>query len=142
MFNLPNGEIYIDDVKISPKTIKSYFASSKLKDKIIEEKNIPKDDGTYTRYELGKQKIDGEFFFTTIIFDNELIYTIHISLAMIKENLSWNSWSEENETLRNELNNKWLFKHLGNPPYKYDWGEIASNFDTKAGFSYIAIKYF
>jgi len=142
MLNLSAGKIGIANVEINPKTSKDLFVSSKLKDKVIEEKITPKGDGTYSRYELGRQKIGDDIFLVSLIFDNDKIDMLTISFIIDNETSSWDTWSEETEIFRRELNSKWLYKYLGSPPYKYDWGEISSDFDAKAGFSYITIRYY
>lgn len=141
MLNLSAGIIEIAKLEINPKTSKDLFLSSILKDKVIEKRDVSKGDGVYSRYELGRQKIDNDIFYVSLFFDNEKIEILSISLVIDDDTPSWSTWSEEREILRKELNNKWLYKYLGYPPYKYDWGEISSYYDSKGGFSYITIKY-
>jgi hypothetical protein len=50
-------------------------------------------------------------------------------------------WSEENELERKHLHDGWLAIALGRPPYRYPWGELESDFDSKGCASSIILSY-
>jgi hypothetical protein len=51
------------------------------------------------------------------------------------------AWSVEKELLRKREHEEWLLEAIGQPPYKYHWGRVASEFDPKGLASEIIIVY-
>ena len=52
-----------------------------------------------------------------------------------------NEWTEQHEHDRKSRHDGWLRAELGEPPYKYEWGEIVSEFDDRACVSEIIMVY-
>jgi hypothetical protein len=50
-------------------------------------------------------------------------------------------WTEELERKRKGIHDDWLRAELGEPPYRYDWGDISSAFDPKGCVSDIILSY-
>jgi hypothetical protein len=50
-------------------------------------------------------------------------------------------WSAELELERKAKHDQWLREELGEPPYRYDWGRVASEFDPKGLASEIIVVY-
>ncbi len=50
-------------------------------------------------------------------------------------------WTSENELERMRVHDSWLRQELGPPPYRYAWGEIASEYDQKGCVSEIIVVY-
>lgn len=50
-------------------------------------------------------------------------------------------WTEAHELERKALHDAWLLRELGNPPYDYPWGSIASEYDAKVCVSEIIVTY-
>jgi len=50
-------------------------------------------------------------------------------------------WTEELEQKRKGIHDDWLRVELGEPPYRYDWGDISSAFDQKGCLSDIIFSY-
>jgi hypothetical protein len=63
-------------------------------------------------------------------------------MAMIVEpDENWANWSEANELARKKLHDDVLANTIGQPPYRYPWGEIQSMYDPRSGGSSISIHY-
>jgi hypothetical protein len=52
-----------------------------------------------------------------------------------------NEWTEQLELERKAKHDTWLRAELGNPPYKYSWGRVDSEFDGKGCVSEIIVTY-
>ena len=50
-------------------------------------------------------------------------------------------WTEKNELARKELHDEWLLRELGPPPYRYEWGNLSSEYDPKGCVSDIIVAY-
>ena len=50
-------------------------------------------------------------------------------------------WSEEHELERKRVHDEWLRLELGEPPYRFPWGQLESNFDSKGCASAIIVSY-
>lgn len=52
-----------------------------------------------------------------------------------------NAWTHKGEELRKTKHDDWLRAELGEPPYKFSWGEVISEIDIKTGDSSIFVTY-
>jgi hypothetical protein len=52
-----------------------------------------------------------------------------------------NGWTVKSELERKSVHDRWLRNEFGQPPYKFDWGVVASEFDGKGCVSEIIIAY-
>ncbi len=137
--NIKNGDLAIQDKSftIGRGLIKTDFVQSKLYDEVINEKSYG-----FTFYNLNSQLISNEWFDITLYFNNkDILNLVNISLSNEGDIASWNNWSENEQIKKKDMHDKWLKKNIGNPPYKYDWGEISSSYDPRSGSSMITIKY-
>jgi hypothetical protein len=50
-------------------------------------------------------------------------------------------WTEELEQERKRLHDEWLARELGEPPYRYPWGNLTSEYDSKGCASDIILNY-
>jgi len=50
-------------------------------------------------------------------------------------------WSEEHELERKRVHDVWLRQELGEPPYRFPWGQLESNYDSKGCASAIIVNY-
>jgi hypothetical protein len=75
----------------------------------------------------------------TVVFMGEKLQ--NLAWAFHLPNESEASWSEESEMLRKKLHEEWLEGELGEPPYRFGWGEIASEYDAKGISSAIIVAY-
>ena len=50
-------------------------------------------------------------------------------------------WSEVNELERKHLHDNWLSTAFGMPPYRYAWGGLESDYDSKGCASSIILRY-
>jgi hypothetical protein len=138
MFQLTIGEIEIGDERISVGYTKDDLLASALYTQVIRETT-----NAYSLYVLSPQRIKNERFSVFLSFNPEGMLEF-ISLSILPEQTlpSWESWSKESEIKRKKLNDEWLKKQIGLPPFKYEWGEIVSQFDPRSGSSAIIIRYF
>jgi hypothetical protein len=75
----------------------------------------------------------------TLLFKDEHLEYLAWGFALPGETAS--DWSEESEMRRKQLHEEWLFKELGRPPYRFDWGSIVSEYDAKGVSSAIILTY-
>jgi hypothetical protein len=138
MFRLNIGEIEIGDELIVVGYTKNDFLTSALYDQVVREII-----NEYSGYVLNPQRIKNELFSVFLSFNSEGMLEF-ISLSVLPEQTlpSWEGWSKESEIKRKKLNDEWLKKQVGLSPYKYEWGEIVSQFDPRSGSSAIVIRYF
>jgi len=50
-------------------------------------------------------------------------------------------WSVEHELERKQMHDDWLRRELGEPPYRFPWGYLESNYDSKGCASAIIVTY-
>lgn len=50
-------------------------------------------------------------------------------------------WSVEHELERKQVHDDWLRRELGEPPYRFSWGRVESNYDSKGCSSAIIVNY-
>lgn len=62
---------------------------------------------------------------TTDFKDDRLL---HVSVSIEMPGDSQSGQSAKNELARKEKHDTWLREHLGDPPYRYNWGEVVSAF--------------
>jgi hypothetical protein len=97
--------------------------------------------GEWAHYSFTKVKISGMIFSLTVTFKEENISSISLSNEDKEYGLSWEDWTLEKEMNRKKSHEIWLSKVLGEPPYRYKWGNVESFYDSKGGFSHILIRY-
>ena len=51
---------------------------------------------------------------------------LNVSLTFDLPDDSQENWSTPHELARKERHDAWLREHLGEPPYRYDWGQVES----------------
>lgn len=140
MKKLRDGYLYIKnkDLIISPKLSKKEFKSSDLYNDVISHDIV----NEYPSYLIKPQIIADNLFTIRVLFNKEGNVFI-INLDMTDGVISnWNNWSKRNNNKKKKDHDIWLKSQLGNPPYKYDWGEILSKYEAKSGASVIIIRYF
>lgn len=75
----------------------------------------------------------------TVVFEGDAID--RVILAMRLQSESGQDWSESVERERKRHHDAWLSAQLGEPPYRYAWGEVESDYDSKGCASAIIIGY-
>lgn len=93
--------------------------------------------------------IEGLLFWVKIIFKNNIISSIEIKNADSKLKNSYDNWCDDRVELKRKSHDEWLINNLGQPnerravllKYIYNWGNIVSYYDPKAGDSGILITY-
>lgn len=81
-----------------------------------------------------EQEIDGRHYFVSLIFREQLIY----SVSLINSD---KIFSEEEEPKRKELHDKILQNYGINLDSVYSWGKISSEYDSRGNISSISIYY-
>lgn len=75
----------------------------------------------------------------TLLFEGQELRNVGWAIVMPGEDDG--DWSVESEMRRKSLHDDWLQKELGEPPYRFSWGEIVSEFDAKGVSSAIIVVY-
>lgn len=75
----------------------------------------------------------------TLIYHQDRLDTVCL-LMEIPEDKS-GEWTMELELTRKARHDQWLRNELGDPPYRYAWGVVASEFDAKGVVSEIIVVY-
>jgi hypothetical protein len=132
------GELIVKNFALAPHLIKEDFIQSKLFNEVKRENHYG-----YSRYELKTQMIVGEMWAIFLYFNRQqLLEMISLSLVGNETESDWEDWSEEKELEKKAKHDSWLMQRVGNPPYKYRWGDIASEYDSRSGSSTITIRYY
>ena len=74
-----------------------------------------------------------------VLFRGERLHHVYVLMDIPSDER--NEWTMENELLRKAAHDRWLLQTIGKPPYDYDWGSIASEFDAKGCVSEIIVSY-
>ena len=97
----------------------------------------------YTNYYLNPQTIDDSKFIIVLYFNkSDVLEYVKLGMLYNGNMPSWNNCSEVEELKRKDAHDKWLLMHIGKPPYKYNWGEVSSNYDPRSVSSMITIRYY
>jgi hypothetical protein len=75
----------------------------------------------------------------TLIFQDERLHQAFIAMRISTD--ATGEWTEKNEFARKAVHDVWLASQLGEPPYSYSWGSVASTFDYKGCASEIVVTY-
>jgi hypothetical protein len=130
-FNTKSTQLY-------PGLTKQEFLQSDLCSEVISE-----DEDVFSNYYLKPQKIGVDEFVVRVVFDpGDHISAVSLSLTTDGKIPSWDNWSEEEEMRIKDKHDCLLKRYLGDPPYKFDWGEITSNYDPRSASSQIIIRYY
>ena len=75
----------------------------------------------------------------TVYFEGSRLRTVtwQIELTPEREKV----WSTENELERKRIHDGWLAAAIGVPPYRYAWGRLESDYDSKGCASSIILRY-
>jgi hypothetical protein len=75
----------------------------------------------------------------TAVFEKERLWGLLLSFRLPSDES--HPLSEDLEQKRKAKHDSWLRIELGAPPYRYPWGEVASEFDPRACASDIILRY-
>jgi hypothetical protein len=75
----------------------------------------------------------------TVLFDDGVLDRVFLAMEMPSDESG--EWSELVEHQRKERHDSWLRSELGEPPYKYAWGSVESEYDSKGCASEIIVVY-
>ncbi|MDR1180757.1 MAG: hypothetical protein LBL13_02100 [Bacteroidales bacterium] len=144
MIDTVNGGLHLVDKNftVCSNLTKQEFISSSLYGDVEREHRNDSNDETYVRYYLKPQRIGENRFVLTLIFEPSGMICMALLHMLIDDiPLSWDEWSEAKELERKMKHDELLKNAIGNPPYKYSWGLISSNYDPRSGSSNIALNY-
>ena len=74
-----------------------------------------------------------------LIFQDNRLHSVYVLHELPSDRNG--EWTVERELERRAVHDRWLRKELGEPPYEFDWGVVASEFDGKAVVSEIIVAY-
>jgi hypothetical protein len=75
----------------------------------------------------------------TILFNEGVLDRVFLAMSMSSDETK--EWSERVEHQRKERHDSWLRAELGEPPYRYTWGRVDSEYDSKGCASEIIVVY-
>jgi len=75
----------------------------------------------------------------TLIFAGDQLDSANMLLEIPAD--ATGEWTVDLELQRKAEHDRWLRTKLGDPPYKYQWGAVSSEFDAKAVVSEIIVVY-
>jgi len=73
------------------------------------------------------------------IFEGDRLRQLSVLLRLPSDDTT--GWSDEAEQQRLALHDAWLKAELGEPPYRYSWGQIESSYDARGGITDIVFAY-
>lgn len=121
-----------------PGLTKQEFLQSDLFSEVISQ-----DEDVFSNYYLKPQIIGRDEFIVRVFFNqDDNISAVNMSFTADGKIPSWDNWSEKEEIKIKDKHDSLLKEYLGEPPYKFDWGEITSNYDPRSASSQIIIRYF
>jgi hypothetical protein len=126
-----DGTVEFERGSVSSATEKTAFLASPLgRGAAVVVENAP-----YATYRIAPEAGVG----ATLQFNGEQLQNLSCAFAMPGEDEG--DWSEELEMRRKKTHEEWLLREFGNPPYRFDWGEIDCEFDAKGVSSAIIVTY-
>lgn len=117
--------------KVTSATDKQSFLASSLGLVAI----VAVENGPFVTYRVAPEPGVG----ATLLFNGERLENVAWAFTMPDE--AEGDWSEESEMRRKKVHEDWLQKELGNPPYRFNWGEVSSEYDPKGVSSAIIVVY-
>jgi len=126
-----DGSVEFAHGRVTSATDKSSFLASSLG----REAMVVVENGPYVTYRVNPEPGVG----ATLLFNEDRLE--NVAWAFVMPNETENDWSEEFEMQRKTRHEDWLLKELGKPPYRFEWGEVASEYDAKGVSSAIMIVY-
>ena len=75
----------------------------------------------------------------TILFNGGVLDRVFLAMAMPSDKTD--EWNELVEHQRKHTHDSWLRAELGEPPYRYAWGGVDSEYDSKGCASEIIVTY-
>jgi hypothetical protein len=93
------------------------------------------ENGPYVTYRIRPESRIG----ATLLFEGEKLQNFGWAIELPDELPG--DWSAESEMRRKRLHDDWLRKEFGEPPYRFAWGEIVSDYDAKGVSSAIIVAY-
>ena len=94
----------------------------------------------YSSAQLKKVKSNDFFFYFDFNFKEGSLNTISFTILTREEtSQTWDDWSEKNEKLKVNRQEKWLNSILGRKR-DFNWGKVSNSFDPKSGSARIVIQ--
>ncbi len=75
----------------------------------------------------------------TLSFEGEILRSIAWMFSLTAEKEG--SWTVQHELERKQIHDVWLQHEFGRPPYRFEWGQLSSEYDDKACASDIIATY-
>jgi hypothetical protein len=129
-----------DSLVIRPNLTRQEFEASELARRSEPLVNNP----PWMSYALPKGTRKGREVGAQIYFEGERLQRVDLIFARIDGPKSWAEWTRENEMEIQRYHDALLLEEFGPPEhdrYRFEWGEVASVYDDKGGFSLIAVVY-
>lgn len=75
----------------------------------------------------------------TLLYDGDRLDRVFLMMDTASDRAD--QWNEAIELERKRVHDDWLRDALGNPPYEFEWGRIASQYDPRSCASDIIVLY-
>jgi hypothetical protein len=75
----------------------------------------------------------------SVLFRSDEIQKIFLMMLIPSDRTD--QWTAELELERKSIHDRWLQQELGDPPWRYAWGKVVSEFDPKTVASEIIVVY-
>ena len=76
-----------------------------------------------------------------VFFEWNRLARVNIAFNLDLNATTWADWSYENEMANKKYHDTLLEENLGQPPYVFSWGKVASVYDERSEGSEIIITY-
>jgi hypothetical protein len=143
MLSVTDGNLILKDeeIIINKNFTKEKFINSSLNNLVFNKF----ENSSWSNYSVKPQMIFGNEFGIRFTYDNSTLE----SITLITTEIKGIPFDEENEKRIKKLHDEWLEKIFGEPheigpywnQYTFNWGEILSSLDPRAGQSEISIVY-
>lgn len=137
MIRRTDGSLTLGALHVAPDLTKSSFLGSELS----QGAEVLVKHSRWVSYKLPDREAYGYPITVAIFFEDERLTSYHLCCGLPDDTGSWADWSEAREIRRQAIHDALLAQWLGEPPYRFPWGESASVFDDKAGSSYIWARF-
>jgi hypothetical protein len=126
-----DGSIEFARGSVTRTTDKASFLASPL----AGDAEVVVDNPPYVTYRISPESGIG----ATLCFKDQRLEYLAWGLSMPTE--AEQDWSEESELKRMKIHDEWLRSELGQPPYRFSWGRVVSEYDAKSVSSAIIVVY-
>ena len=138
IINKTTGAIYLpESILITAEMTRLDFETSSLgKNSKLFVKNDP-----WNSFHLPKIILADKRLNVIVFFEWNRLTRVNIAFNLDLNATTWADWSYENEMANKKYHDALLEENLGQPPYVFSWGKVASVYDERSEGSKIIITH-